>query len=78
VSPAELRRLAAERTHVSVAEAAEILGVPRSTAYASIKAGTFPVEPVPVTEHRWIIPTAHLLRVLGLDPPEERRLRAVP
>jgi hypothetical protein len=82
VSPRELRELAAREVAVSVEVAAEVLGIPRSTAYALAARGEFPVPVVKVNARRWIVPTAHLLSALGLDtaaPPREGMgLRAVP
>jgi excisionase family DNA binding protein len=52
-----------DRTTITVPEAAEILGVSRSTIYRAIKAGTFPVVQI---GSRVVIPTAALARLL--DP----------
>ena len=48
-----------------------MLGLPRSTAYAAIKAGAFPVPVIQVTARRWVVPTAHLISLLGLDRSRE-------
>lgn len=50
---------------ISLADAAELLGVARSTAYAAVKDGTFPV-PVIHVGTRIAVPTAPLRRLL--DP----------
>jgi hypothetical protein len=79
VSPAELRDLAARRLWITVPEAAEILDMKRSTAYASIKRGTFPVSVVQVTPHQWRVSTQALLELAGLESRSEVvKLRAVP
>jgi predicted DNA-binding transcriptional regulator AlpA len=80
VSPREVRALAAREVTVSVEVAAQVLGIPRSTAYALIRRDEFPVRVIKVHARRWIIPTAALLEVLGLDAqaPGEGRLQAVP
>jgi predicted DNA-binding transcriptional regulator AlpA len=79
-SPAEVRVLAAREVTVSVERAAETIGMARSTAYASIRQGTFPFTVIQVSAKNWIVTTASILQVLGLDPPEgeEGWLRAVP
>lgn len=51
---------------LSLAEAAELLGIGRSTAYQAVRAGKFP-SPVLRVNSRIVIPTAPLLKVLGLD-----------
>ena len=79
-SPAEVRELAAREAAVSVEVAGEVLGIPRSTAYAAAKRDEFPVRVVKVTRRYWLVPTQALLELLKLDaePPGEGRLRAVP
>lgn len=52
------------RTTVSVEEAAAILGLGRSTAYNAARAGELHAIKV---QGRWLVPTAKLLRILGLD-----------
>ena len=80
MSPREVLDLAAREVTVSVEVAAQVLGIPRSTAYALIRRGEFPVPVIKVSARRWIVPTAYLLEVLGLDAARSRegRLRAVP
>lgn len=51
----------------TVPVAGEILGVSRSAAYYAINRGTFPVPVIKNSARRWVVPTAGLLRVLGLD-----------
>jgi hypothetical protein len=51
----------------TVEVAAEVLGVSRGAAYDAIKRGTFPVPVLKLSRRRWVVPTAHLLRLLGLD-----------
>lgn len=51
---------------LTVAEAAEMLGVGRSAAYELIRTGKFPVEPLRLGR-RYRIPTAKLLTVLGIS-----------
>jgi hypothetical protein len=66
---------------VSVEVAGQVLGIPRSTAYALAARDEFPVRVVKVHNRYWFVPTIHLLTLLGLDqePPEEGMgLRAVP
>jgi Helix-turn-helix domain len=79
-SPREVRELAARQVAVSVEVAGEVLGIPRSTAYALAARGEFPVQVTKVHRRYWFVPTAALLEVLGLDaqPPGEGRPRAVP
>jgi predicted site-specific integrase-resolvase len=48
--------------------AAAILGIGRSTAHALARAGEFPV-PVIRVGHRYRVPVAPILQLLGLDPP---------
>jgi Helix-turn-helix domain len=77
VSPAELKRRASQRLWATVEEAAEVLDMKRSTAYASIHAGTFPVRVIQVSPHQWRISFQALLELAGLAG-EVRELRAVP
>jgi hypothetical protein len=51
----------------TVEVAAEVLGISRGAAYDAIRRGTFPVPVIKVSRRRWVVPTAHLLHVLGLD-----------
>jgi len=57
----ELRR----RTTCSIDEAALVLGIGRSTAYAAAREGSLPVLRV---RHRLLVPTAKLLAMLGVEP----------
>ena len=50
----------------TVEVAAEVLGIGRAAAYDSIHRGTFPVPVLKLSRRRWVVPTAPLLRVLGL------------
>jgi hypothetical protein len=51
----------------TVEVAAEVLGTSRGAAYDAIRRGTFPVPVLKLSRRRWVVPTAHLLRALGLD-----------
>jgi len=48
----------------SVVRAGQILGISRSTAYAAVNDGEIPSIRL---GRRLVVPTAHLLRMLGLD-----------
>jgi excisionase family DNA binding protein len=52
---------------VSVGTAARALGLGRSTAYELARCGEFPCRVLRVG-HSYRVPTAELLRVLGIDP----------
>ena len=54
---------------ISIREAAKILGISASTAYAAVNAGTFPV-PVIHIGSRISVPTAPLRKLLGIDTDE--------
>ncbi|HBC7265773.1 TPA: helix-turn-helix domain-containing protein [Corynebacterium striatum] len=51
---------------VSVRQAATLLGISFSSAYAAIRAGNFPTKIVQIGG-RYVVPTAPLLELLGLD-----------
>ncbi len=51
---------------VSVRQAATLLGISFSSAYAAIHAGNFPTKIVQIGG-RYVVPTAPLLELLGLD-----------
>ena len=51
---------------ISIRDAAPLLGISASTAYAAVRAGTFPV-PVIHIGGRIVVPTAPLRKLLGLD-----------
>lgn len=51
---------------VSVRQAATLLGISFSSAYAAIKAGNFPTNIIQIGG-RYVVPTAPLLELLGLD-----------
>ena len=51
----------------TVEVAAEVLGTSRDAAYDAIGRGTFPVPVLKLSRRRWVIPTAHLLRVLAVE-----------
>jgi hypothetical protein len=79
VSPRELRKAARERLWFTVEEAADALDMARSTAYAAIKAGAFPVPVIQVSRREFKVPIQPLLRLAGLDElGEEVRLKVVP
>ncbi|WP_299489908.1 helix-turn-helix domain-containing protein [uncultured Gordonia sp.] len=50
--------------------AARALGISKSTAYASARAGTFPVRVIRVGS-RYVVPTADLRAALGLGAPQD-------
>ena len=49
---------------ISVEEAAVLLGLGRSTAYNAVRNGSLPAVKI---EGRWLVPTAKLRKMLGLD-----------
>lgn len=51
---------------VSLAEAAEILGISRSTAYAAVHSNEFPVQVIKIGG-RYVVPTRPLLDLLGIE-----------
>jgi hypothetical protein len=51
----------------TVEVAAEVLGISRGAAYDTIRRGTFPVPVLKLSQRRWVVPTAPLLRVLGVE-----------
>nr|DAL10383.1 MAG TPA_asm: Pyocin activator protein PrtN [Caudoviricetes sp.] len=54
------------RPTISLRQAAKVLCVGESTAYAAVRAGKFPI-PVLHVGGRIIVPTAPLLEALGID-----------
>lgn len=54
-----------ETPTVSIAEAGRLFGLDRSAAYRAAKQGFLPT--VQVSERRWVVPTAALLRLLGWE-----------
>lgn len=66
-APDEVREHCAKNVTTSVEVAGEMLGMSRSAAYAAIQRDSFPVPVIKVSQRRWVVPTAGLLRVLGLD-----------
>jgi hypothetical protein len=62
----ELRALG--RSGVTTVEmAGRALGLSRGMAYALARRNEFPVPVIKATQRRWVVPTAPLLRLLGLD-----------
>lgn len=57
-----------ERATCSVEEAAEILGIGRSTAYAAARDGSLPTLRL---SHRLLVPTATLIVMLGCERDHE-------
>lgn len=55
------------RLTVSLPEAGQALGIGESSAYAAVKAGTFPVDVIRIGG-RMTVPTAPLRALLGLPP----------
>ena len=51
---------------VTLVEAAQLLGIGRSTAYAAARAGEFPTRVIQVGS-RYMVPTKPLLDLLGLE-----------
>ena len=60
----DLRRLPPTLT---VEQAAEILGCGRTLAYELIRRDEFPSRVIRLGNRRYVIPTADLLRVIGID-----------
>lgn len=54
----------AQRPTCSVDQAAEVLGIGRSTAFAAARDGSLPVIRL---SHRLLVPTAKLLAMLGVE-----------
>jgi excisionase family DNA binding protein len=57
--------LASRRSTCSIDEAAAVLGIGRSTAYAAARDGSLPTLRV---SHRLLVPTAKLMAMLGVEP----------
>jgi len=55
---------------VTVDVAAEAMGITRSKAYDAIHRGTFPMPVLKISKRCWLVPTASLLKVLGLEDDE--------
>jgi len=53
-------------TSLTLAEAASILGIGRSTAYAAARNNTFPTKVIQIGG-RYIVPTKPLLDLLGIE-----------
>lgn len=53
-----------ERPTITVEEAGEALGISRSSAYAAAKSGAIPTLRI---GRRWVVPTAALRQLLGLE-----------
>lgn len=51
---------------VSVSRAAELIGIGRSSAYQAARNGSFPTKIIQIGG-RYVVPTAPLLELLGLD-----------
>jgi excisionase family DNA binding protein len=49
---------------VSVERAGQLLGISRGSAYARVRSGEIPALRL---GNRWVVPTASLLRLLGVD-----------
>jgi excisionase family DNA binding protein len=56
-----------ERRTCSIEEAAKLLGIGRSTAYAAARDGSLPTLRI---SHRLLVPTAKLAAMLGCGEPE--------
>lgn len=59
---------------VDIATAARALGLGRSTGYELARAGDFPCRILRIRSS-YRVPTAELLRLLGIDPDETHALR---
>ncbi|HZX07193.1 hypothetical protein [Kribbella sp.] len=73
VTAADVRALGVTTT---VEEAGRVLGLGRSAAYDLARKDAFPVPVIKVTGRRWLVPTAPLLRLLGLDAADGSRAPA--
>ncbi|MCG7454518.1 helix-turn-helix transcriptional regulator [Corynebacterium tuberculostearicum] len=51
---------------IPLPEAAKLLGIGKSTAYAAVRKGKFPVRVIQIG-NRYVVPTAPLLELFGLD-----------
>lgn len=51
---------------ITIREAAQLLGISASGAYTAIRAGNFPTKVIQIGG-RYVVPTAPLLELLGLD-----------
>lgn len=60
-------QLRALGTRTDLVTAGQILGIGRSKSYQLARAGTFPV-PVMRYGHRYLVPVAPILALLGVDP----------
>lgn len=58
-----------ERLTMTVEEAGEALGVSRATAYLLVKTGRIPA--IRISDRRWIVPRAALLKMLESTEPEK-------
>ncbi|WP_390623414.1 helix-turn-helix domain-containing protein [Subtercola endophyticus] len=56
------------RLTISVTEAAKVLGVSRDQAYLGVRTGEIPSLKIGA---RIVVPVAPLLRLLGVEPPEQ-------
>lgn len=56
---------AAEQPTTRIEDAARVLGISRTSAYAAVRRGEIPAIRI---GHRIVVPTAALRRMLGLDP----------
>lgn len=63
-----------ERPTLAVEEAGEALGLRRTSAYAAVKRGDIPTITI---GRRRLVPTAHLLRMLGIEPAELQQRTAL-
>jgi hypothetical protein len=60
-------RIRALGARTDLVTAGQILGIGRSKSYQLARAGTFPV-PVIRYGHRYVVPVAPILALLGVDP----------
>jgi hypothetical protein len=61
--------LEAEGLVTSVEVAGEAMRMRRGAAYDAVRRGTFPVPVIKLSQRRWVVPVAALLRVLEVEEP---------
>jgi hypothetical protein len=65
-TPEQVRALGVVTT---VEVAGEVLGLRRGATYHAIRRGVFPVPVLKISQRRWVVPVAALLRVLEVEEP---------
>lgn len=56
---------------LTLMDAAELLGIGRSTAYTAVREGTFPTRIITIGG-RYIIPTTEMMALLGIETKETK------